>query len=301
MDGYVELLNAEKRSLEDQLYDMTYEYESQHRKLERLINENQRLRQQVGGDQGAQTVPAPSGAPRPVPIDSPDVQPLSPPAIEAPPLTAPPSVVSPTGSRGNGPESLGAPLPADPESPDGEPAIPDVPELPQDPPPAGGAQAVRPAAATQDDHSPEGWPTNNASRPPNKPRRQVAAIAIEAVARDFDQRPGPDGFEMRFNATDQDGRAIEPQGRLRVALIDGLQLDRNQIAAMWEFTAEEIAAAAAEPDAAFRGLKLPMTWREDDPPTQSQARLAVRFHAADGRTFDVQTTLQLPASEWKAR
>lgn len=83
VNAHIELLNAEKRKLEDHVYELEYEYEQAQEELQEIQRENERLRERLAGgsgrwDEGSREE-EPSG----------DID-LSPPVIELPTDSAPP-------------------------------------------------------------------------------------------------------------------------------------------------------------------------------------------------------------------
>ena len=52
LDANLELMNAERRGLEDRLYDLEYEYEATIEKLDRYRRENEELKRKLGRDVG---------------------------------------------------------------------------------------------------------------------------------------------------------------------------------------------------------------------------------------------------------
>ena len=48
-DTYVELMGAQRRALEDRIYDLQFEMEDLTAELEKIQTENQQLKQQLGG------------------------------------------------------------------------------------------------------------------------------------------------------------------------------------------------------------------------------------------------------------
>jgi hypothetical protein len=109
-DVYVETLNAEKRALEDELYDLEYDYEVVIQDLEACQRENEKLRKEGGGPPAAPAdeAPAPEGP------DS-EFDDLSPPTIE-PGLPESPDFELPFSQPGG---DLGAP-PSPEAAPDKE-------------------------------------------------------------------------------------------------------------------------------------------------------------------------------------
>ena len=77
LDAHLELMNAERRALEDELYELEYDYEKALKKLEKAERESAKLRDQLEGSEGDFRDLGPGGSVQ----ELPDLD-LSPPTVE---------------------------------------------------------------------------------------------------------------------------------------------------------------------------------------------------------------------------
>lgn len=261
--AYLELLNQEKRALEDELYDLTYDYEILLDKVERL-------------EQGQVHEHAPG------PIHSPFIEDISPPQRELPsPRRAEP--------RPNRETPSPEPAPADSTPSDSAADAPgDSSTAPPLTPPSLTPPSLTPPSLTP--------PADGAEPPPagRTTRTDVEGVpgGVDGVAtirinplrtggEDFDGHPGDDGISVLVEPLSRLGAFVPQPADISVVVAD--PISRTKVA-RWDLTAEQVAQYLV-PGGPDHGLRLKLPWPGVGP-EQDRLHLFVRYTTPDGRRLE---------------
>ncbi len=260
-DAYQEMLDAEKRWLEDQIYDLDYQYGVLHDKYESTRRENDSLRQALrerspnkeNGDSSDTTpgVAAPpstgAGALRP-PVDLDEIVPpeidLGDPSnpVEQAPSITPPAEFLPGGTPEPAPEIIPtAPPTGDFPTAHGELVDPRVTEIYLNPLLTGGA--------------------------------------------DLDDRPGDDGVSVVIEPRNAAGQYVAVAGELSIVVLDPALQGEAARVARWDFTVHETREMMTQ-SAFGKGVHLRLPW-PNQPPANTQLHVFVRYTSADGSRLEV--------------
>jgi hypothetical protein len=252
LDSHIEILNAEKRALEDQVYSLEYDYERKVAELEDAQKEIERL---GGGERR-----------RP----------------------AEPRVRNFSNSREEAEEPDTSDLPM--VTP-GEPFEPKI-EWPQSedlPSPNDGA-AKRDAASRGEPTFGGGLqqPVSVRRRlEPADPR--ITHLHIDPLrtgGADFDQQPGDDGISLVVEPRNAADEFVPLAGPLSIVVLDYARRAEGDAARLgrWELDAEQVEEAMTNNEH-VRGVHLRLAW-SDAKPTDSKLLVAVRYTTVDGRKLE---------------
>jgi hypothetical protein len=252
-DAYQELLDAEKRYLEDQLYDLHYENGVLLDKYKSTQRENAVLRRRLQDGKGAGAADsdlhgaAPNGAPLDDRIAPPEVE-LGPPSPDDAPIT-PPDVLTPERPT---PERSFRPAPEG-EAPD--------PLHPEDAAPAGE------------------YPTLHEDLV--DPRiTHVHLNPLLTGGADFDEKPGDDGVSVVIEPRNAADKYVPVAGPISIVVLDGAREGEAARIARWDFTVNETRELTI--DSAFgKGIHLRLPWPAQ-PPENSRLNLFVRYTTPEG-------------------
>ena len=257
LNSHVQLMNAEKRAIEDQLYDLEFEFEDAMKEVNKLRLENDRLRANSG---------LPSAEPgrsrtRGDRSSTPD---LSPPMIE--PGSLEPRIEMPAEPPAN---DLPTPTPATP--PPGRPAIPPMP------PQSSGKSRDQKARVSVE------APNHTLTLEPADPR--VTHIFLNQLltgGSDFDREPGDDGIVVVIEPRNRDEAFVPLAGPISVVVLDPAKTpEQGRIVARWDVTANE-AQQLLQNTPASRGIHLRLHW-PNAKPNVSRLHLYVRYLTVDNR------------------
>lgn len=275
LHSQLELINAEKRALEDELYSLQFEYEDALRKIDKLQRQNERLH---GGSGSPARVDRPSGSPVP------DID-LSPPLIEEgvpiePRIEMPPDRATPESSTPAlpAPRSRTPPLARSP--------------APPEPPRSTQRQSI-PSRIQSDTRSVE-VPTRILSLDPADPRvTHLHLNPVHTKGSDFDHQPGDDGLIVVVEPRNRDETFVPLAGPISVLILDPAKSsEEGRILARWEIDANE-AQRLLKNTAAVRGIELKLTWPDKKPPETNHVELHVRYLTVDHRDLRAQQDLFL--------
>ena len=248
--AYLEVLNDEKRVLEDQLYEMAYQYEILEQKLKAM--ENGTLEGPIDievphhYDGGVEVLP--SSEPNPVP--DPDEP------TETPPTATPPQIEIP-GEAPNLPGSL--------DTPDLTPDAPDTlppPSIPDLSPPGGGGPT-----STGVGHV-----------------HEIRLNPVRTGGENFDGVPGDDGVTVLIEPRGPAGEILPQPGGVSVVVVDPAAPDDQARVARWDLTSQEVSERVHR-EGANRGIYLKLPWTQNRPES-SKLHLFVRYTTADGRKLE---------------
>ncbi len=258
-DTYIEALNAEKRLLEDHMYDLEYEVKARNDRIRALENQVARLNGRGdsspslnnGSGSGSVLNGSDDGGPSPTPPagDGPDVTPpsidLSPPTIE--------------GGTPVGPEVLKS-----------------------------GKKPADPSKIKKVDYQ-EPAPYE----PPRDQRvTHVVIDPLQSGGHNFDQVPGPDGIAVVFQPRNLADEFIDQAGEVSVAAVDPELPQEESVLSQWDFNAHEIYHRTKVDPADERGVHLKLAWR-DKTPKGDKVVVYVRFTTDDGRTMETRSTIRM--------
>lgn len=270
MSAHVQLMNAEKRALEDELYNLEFEYEDALRELEELRQENERLR---GGSNSTGRSNSPSRS-RTVPRS----QELLPPTIDEGTLTEPQIEIpgEPSSSSGAG-------------SPSPSPTTGSPRTVPSGLPPGASLRSSPKKSAAQ----PVSVGPNATSLEPADPRvTQLFINPLRTGGLNFDREPGDDGISVVVEPRNRDDQFVPLAGPISVLVLDPAKsADQGRIVARWEVAANE-AQELLQNTATSRGICLKLQW-PGEPPGVSRLQLHVRYITVDNRDLRAERDIYL--------
>lgn len=289
--AYVEMMAAERRGLEDRVYALEYDLQNAEQQIDTYKAENERLRQELGGDapppargaasgRGSGRSSTPSRAtPRPYKPRDPHHD-ISPPVIDAgepdesgPPPTSPPMAPPKSGSNSatprndeESPAARNSRAPSTPATldPDNLPDQANLEEPVRLTPPSN----TRPAAATRG-----GLP---------------AYIVLDPQltgGSDFDDEPGDDGITVGLVVRDDEGHPIAARGALSAVLLDPAKQGDAARVARWDLDSNQVARLMS--GQALEAMTLHLAW-PGKPPEHERLKLFVRYKVADGQVLETE-------------
>jgi hypothetical protein len=267
MDAYFEMLNAEKRVLEDRLYELQYDYEQALRELEAChTRKSGDTRQDDNRDTEMQVPPS----------EEPDA-----PLIELPPgfggsTDVPATETSRVFSAGNAGASRGA------------------------------ADDERSTASSQQDREREDA-VSAGSPDSTSADLAVTAIRLNARrtgGMDVDGRPGDDALSLLIEPRNAQGQFVAKPGDVSIVLLDPLKRGEDARFARWDFD-RETAGRMLTAGGLDRGLHIRVPW-PDLPPNVERLHLFVRYKDEDGRAIEADREIMirpadLVADRWTPR
>jgi hypothetical protein len=288
LHSQIELINAEKRALEDELYALQFEYEDALRKIEKLQRQNER----TGGGSGApgrDDRPSGSGS-RTQGSPVPDID-LSPPLIEEG-VPIEPRIEMPL-DRGTS-ESASPVLPAPRSSTTPPTRSPVPPEPPRSTLPPSTPSSTQSPSRTQSDIKSVEVPTRILSLDPADPRvTQLHLNPVHTKGSDFDHQPGDDGLTVVVEPRNRDDTFVPLAGPISVLILDPTKsAEEGRVLARWEIDANE-AQRLLKNTASVRGIELKLAWPDKKPPATNRVELHVRYLTVDHRDLRAQRELFL--------
>lgn len=264
MDAYFEMLNAEKRVLEDRLYETQYNYEQALTELEaeRGNTKDDRKpasRKRAAGTERRSTEPTEStppegtGAPKEAP--------------ELPKIELPPGVEESKRRRANPP----AMRPATTLTRESAAVTANRPPLSE--------EELAAAVVSALDQRVESINLN--------PRLTGGA--------DFDGQPGDDGICVLVEPRNRSGDFVPEPARVSIVLLDPARTGEAARLARWELDADT-ARQFLQSDSLDRGLLLRLPWQAALP-EGNRAHLFVRYVTADGRKIEADREIQIASPD----
>lgn len=298
-DAYLEIVSAEKRDLEDQIYALEDQLEEAKRELARAQARTSRpLRSSPRGSSAPST---PKAEPDVGPImDDNDLIPpmIDPgvpvePKIELPPIEATPSrpsvrpftrppAAQPMSTQRMKPEEAPEELEPTPDPQTGS----EPEELPE------GIQA-----SAEEELPPEVEAAPQAESAPTfrKPSFDEAELIDTEIASlfinpfrtagvDLDQQPGDDGLELLIEPRNAAGQFVPQAGNMTVVVLDPAAEGDAARVARWEISKTEVGRRMLDtrPE---RGIRMQLKWPEKRP-EHAKLKLFVRYEAPDGRLIE---------------
>lgn len=255
VNNQVDTLTAEMRTLEDQIYELEYDYERTLSELKDAHEEVERLR---GGSGRRESSPR-----RATDRDDEESLNLSP----------------PTSSEGEPFDPI-IEMPDDP--PDEEGGSLEPPGGESLPPPGNSGFRSRPDREAEAVSAP-------IRLEPGDPR--ITHIHIDSLrtgGTDFDDEPGDDGISLVIEPRNEDNEFVPLAGPLSIVVLDyGRRRDGDDSRlGRWELDAQQVERSMTNNDLE-RGVHLRLAW-SDRKPKDSKLMVAVRYTTADGRTLEAQ-------------
>ena len=277
INRHIETLNGEKRILEDELYELEYDYEDALEELEQLRSENARLHQRLGTlpDARPSSAPRRSESNKKSSSSGPD---LAPPMIDEGLLTEPKIEIpdQPPGQRNLPAPRSSSPAPAVPMTfrPPAPPDPADVIKLALDPPGLATTQKRQNISSS-----------DQASMDIGDPR--VTHLYVNPLltgGSDFDHQPGDDGVVIALEPRNQNNGFVPLAGPISVVLVDPTRDDGSARVARWDLEAQDT-QQAIQASNSLQGIQLRLPW-PDGIPDNSRLQLFVRYVTVDGRQLE---------------
>jgi hypothetical protein len=283
VDAYLDMLNSEKRVLEDRIYQLEYDYEKALKELEATRNRGEG-KDSNGGKAAASRRTKDAPPPREPKKTLQDIIPETEiPETEATPEF--PKIELPPGLNGADGKQTSSEATDPPDSDDGDGFIVLT---------AANAEVTDEATPPTQDAPADGPPT-------------VEYIHLNprlTGGQDFDRQPGDDGLSVLIEPRGKDGQFLPRPAKVSIVVLDPAKSGAASRVARWDFE-EELAAKVLRDTALDRGLHFRMPW-PDQPPAHERLQLFVRYWCEDGRKLEAerQITVRLPsrtASAWSRR
>lgn len=263
-DAYLEMLNAEKRALEDRLYDAEYNYEQALAKLKSV--------QAATNEEGPPARGTQSGS-RPRPRSEPaDAEPRESP--ELPTIELPPGVEEGRRTR-----------------PDAAPAVQRRPGPPLVPASAVQPKASRPLSDQE-----------LAAAIVSALDQRVETIHLNprlTHGADFDGKPGDDGISVLIEPRNRHGSFVPEAGRMTIVLLDPSESDEAARLARWDLDADSI-RKFLQTDSLDSGVLLRLPW-QDKVPEGKRLHLFVRYLTEDGRKLETDRQIEIASADLVAQ
>lgn len=256
-DAYFDMLNAEKRVLEDRLYEAEYNYEQALDEL-KAAKANAKDAKKAPGRTRSTEPEGPLTEPQ---NGTPEVSP-EPPTIELPPGVEADKrrKVGPASVRPASAVVAGAPAQVALNRPLSD-------------------EELAAAIVSALDQRVEMIHLN--------PRRTGGA--------DFDSQPGDDGISVLVEPRNRSGDFVAEPAQVSVVLLDPARSDETARVARWDLDAEAT-RRLLHTDAPDRGLLLRLPWPES-PPENRRLQLFVRYLTADGRKIEAEREIEINAKD----
>jgi hypothetical protein len=268
--AHIELQNAARRSVEDQLYEAQFDAESKTKEIERLRKENEQLRKGRAST-GSSSPATPSAGPDRLSV--PDIQP---PTIEMP--ASPSEPTPPATSQPE--EELGPLRPpvVEPGTPTDPPAsLPTSSGNPRGPARPGSNAAADRAVAMLD---------------LNDPRvDQIWINSDLSAASDWDGRTGEDGINLVIEPRNREGKYLPLAGPVSIVVLNPAAAGEKKRFARWDLDSTQVDQQMRKSDNS-RGIQLKLPWPER-PPQDRRLQVVVRYVTADGRQLESASALPL--------
>lgn len=256
-DAYFDMLNAEKRVLEDRLYESQYNYEQAVAELDAARAKAKSGKKPAGRTQSGESE-EPLTGPK---VDEPDATP------ELPKIELPPGVEE--GKRKKPSSAVMRPASAVV----GESAVRPAPGRPLN------EDELAAAVVSALDQRVETVYLN--------PRLTGGA--------DFDAQPGDDGICVLIEPRNRSGDFVPEPARVSVVLLDPTKSDDAARIARWDLDADAT-RQCLRTDSADRGLMLRLPWQTTSPETK-RLHLFVRYMTADGRKLEADREIEIDSAD----
>jgi hypothetical protein len=269
--AHIELQNAARRAVEDQLYEAQFETESKAKEIERLRKENEQLRK--GRSSSGTSSPAAAPSAGPDRLSAPDLQP--------PTIEMPDSAPQPAQPPATQPEEEFGPL----RPPVVEPGVPTDPPASQ--PTSSGSSRGRsqPGSNPADDRA-------VAMLDLNDPRvDQIWINSDLSAAGDWDGKTGEDGVNLVIEPRNREGKYLPLAGPVSIVVLNPAATGEKKRLARWDLDSTQVDQQMRQSDNS-RGIQLKLPWPER-PPQDRRLQVVVRYVTADGRKLESASALPL--------
>ena len=286
-DAYLEILNAEKRALEDRLYEVEYNYE-------RALAELKASRESAEGGRKPSSRTPPGRTTRPPaeregdePFEVPELPKIElPPGVEAGKRQRPGSVPTVLQPDGSGPAS---------------PSANTLPKTTPSAPRAAGSPIATPAAMVR-------------TTPRRLGENELAAAIVSALDQrvetihlnprrtggaDFNGESGDDGITVLIEPRNRSGMFVPEPARISVVLLDPAKTGEDARVARWDLE-PDAAGECLQTDGLDRGLLLHLPW-QGVIPDRKRLHLFVRYLTADGRKLETDREIEVATPDLIAR
>lgn len=112
---------------------------------------------------------------------------------------------------------------------------------------------------------------------------------------DFDSQPGDDGISVLVEPRNRSGDFVAEPAQVSVVLLDPARSDETARVARWDLDAEAT-RRLLHTDSPDRGLLLRLPWPES-PPENRRLQLFVRYLTADGRKIEAEREIEINARD----
>lgn len=271
LDAYLDMLNSEKRVLEDRVYQLEYDYDKALKELEAS-----RAKQESDGQESPKSSSSKAGKEKKktlqeiIPDDS----------QEPPKVEMPPGFNSPDGTQTSNPPKRRV----SGTRPDNKVVL---------------------AAATTDAEKEDQKEEQKEAEPESAAAEGSAGNSAQRVeyiflnprltgGQDFDQRPGDDGLSVLVEPRSKDGQFVPQPAKISVVVLDPAKKGAEARVARWDFD-QETSAKLLRDAPLDRGIHLRMPWSKT-PPQHERLQVYVRYWCDDGRKLDASRpiTIRLP-------
>lgn len=264
---YIENMNAEKRLLEDTLYDLQYDYEKKAAEVERLREKVEELKSDGSLSTHGSPTAADNGAAGREPRDLfPKIPELKPPTIDqgsGQPRNREREDDTP---RNNG------------ENGDKQNTETDAPKPP--------------ALQLNGSHS-----QPDAAIPSDQKVTRLYLNPTLTGGLQHDEQPGDDGIVLVMEPRNKNSEFVPMAGPVSVML---LEPDSGKRVAQWEFTKQQT-SAALQAARAGHGIRLEMPWK-NSPPDRNHLHVHVRYWLPNGKTVQADGEIDInPIGQIAAR
>lgn len=274
VDAYFDMLNAEKRQLEDRIYELEYDHE-------KALKELERQRSKAKDKSGSKTTTR-KAAPEKIQEteESPEEEPQGP-KVEFPKgFNAPTDKqtsaleLNAPANRSQGKVRLASAKKAAEEEPGGESEDQ-------------AANAAAPPAASE--------PTGGTQR--------VDYIYLnprQTGGQDFDQQAGDDGLSVLIEPRNRDGEFVPQPAKVSIVVLDPTKSGAAARVGRWDFE-KDVAAKVLRNSPLDRGLHFRFPWPAE-PPEHERLQLFVRYWCDDGRKLEAERliTVRVPGQNSQA-
>jgi hypothetical protein len=269
LDAHIELLNAEKRALEDRIYELNYEYELKVDELKDARSEIERLRKKPGAEQGSDRG---GFTPAPRPDRGPDLSPNLPDDVEM----APPTIEFPSEAETD-----------ELRPPRVDPGVPGQPSIELPPTSRAGAVDTIPVRGTS-----SALPID----PSDPTITQIYIDPQRTGGSNLDRKPGADALTLVLEPRNADGTYVPLAGPISVVLLDPAELGEAKRVARWDLDASDV-DRSMRADKLKDGIRLTLAWPENSPPDHDRLHVFVRYETVDGRKLEAELPIKLKSEQ----
>jgi hypothetical protein len=266
LNAYLETLNTERRMIEDEYYELEYDYKETVAQLEKVRDENDQMRKELGREPAASSSTTPGRPSRP--SRSSDEPNLSIPRID-----------------------LGTPAEPQLEIPNIEiPMRPGQPQLESMPRPLM-QRPFKPSSYSRDIEY---------VQPADSRVTHVVLNPFLTGGLDFDGKPGDEGLWVVIEPRNAEDEFVPQAGQVSVVVLDPAEQGERARVARWDLDAGE-ADQLLQLTSEDGGIHLELPW-PNQPPSHTKLHVFVQYKTADGRNLETDREIQIePPSQFSHR